>query len=169
LNYGNFIKGGSNSNNPYVQLQSLTNVESAVNDFIQVRLSGQNLINTSQYALLPASQQQHSPESAKEKKQKYEEEVLSRWPYILVGSLLLLILLVGYCIWRCCCRPRRLAKKAAKQKEMGGAARSGFKNSVYEPLQDSHSTTNLVMQPMSSSTVDFKDEYRKDAFGRRSP
>ncbi|OJA17759.1 hypothetical protein AZE42_04864 [Rhizopogon vesiculosus] len=165
LSYGNFINGGSNSNNPYVQLLPLTNVESAVNDFIQVRLSGQNLINSSQYALLPASQQQHSPESEAEKKQQYEEEVLSRWPEILVGSLLFLILLVSYCVWRCCCRRKRLAKKAAKQK--GGAAVSGgFKSSTYEPLQDSQSTATLVMQPMRASTVDFKEEYGKDAFGR---
>ncbi|KAG1897873.1 aspartic peptidase domain-containing protein [Suillus fuscotomentosus] len=45
INYGNFITGGSNSNSPYVQLLPLTNVESAVNNLIQVRLNGQNTIN----------------------------------------------------------------------------------------------------------------------------
>jgi len=169
FNYGDFIKGGSNSNDPYVQMMPLTNIESAVNDFIQVRLNGQNLINSSQYALLPASQQQHSPESAKEKKEQYEEQVLSRWPEILVGCLLFLILLVGYCIWRCCCRRKRLAKKAAKKGDPGAVPGSGFKNSVYAPLQDSQSTTTLVMHPMHGSTVDFKEDYGKDAFARRSP
>jgi len=167
LSYGNFINGGSNSDSPYVQLLPLTNIESAVNDFIQVRLNGQNLINSSQYALLPASQQQHSPESAKEKKQHYEEEVLSRWPYILAGCLLFVILLVSYCIWRCCCRRKRLAKKAAQQKQKDGIIPgSGFKNSVYEPLHDSQSTTSLIMQPMRSSNVEFHQEYRNDAFAR---
>lgn len=169
LNYGNFINGGSNSNNPYVQLLPLTNVESAVNDFINVRTNGQNLINSSQYALLPASQQQHSPESAEEKKQQYEEEVLSRWPYILVGCLLFLILLVGYCVWRCCCRRKRLAKKAAKQQKGGAILGGEFKNGPYEQLQDSQSMTTLVMQPMHGSTADFEEDYRKDAFGRRNP
>ena len=148
----------------------LTNIESAVNDFIQVRLGGQNLINSSQYALLPASQQQHSPESAKEKKEQYEEQVLSRWPEILVGCLLFLILLVGYCVWRCCCRRKRLAKKAAKQQGGPGAVPGGgFKNSAYAPLQDSQSTTTLVMHPMQGSTVDFKEDHGKDAYMRRSP
>ncbi|KAG1742312.1 aspartic peptidase domain-containing protein [Suillus paluster] len=170
INYGNFVNGGSNSDNPYVQLFPLTNVESAVNDFIQVRLNGQNLINSSQYALLPASQEQHSPESATEKKQQYEELVLSRWPYILAGCLVFVILLVSYCVWRCCCRRKRLAKKAAKnaaQQKGGTAPGSDFKNGSYAQLQDSQSTASLVMQPMHrASTVDFEEEYGKDAFAR---
>lgn len=170
INYGNFITGGSNSNNPYVQLLPLTNVESAVNDFIQVRLNGQNTINSSQYALLPASQEQHSPESAAEKKQAYEELVLSRWPYIVVGGLVLLILLISYCVWRCCCRRKRMAKKAAKkaaQQNGGDASVDGFKSGPYAQLHDSQSTASLVMQPMRGSTVDFEEDYGgKVAFTR---
>ncbi|KAG1790304.1 aspartic peptidase domain-containing protein [Suillus plorans] len=170
INYGNFITGGSNSNNPYVQLLPLTNVESAVNDFIQVRLNGQNTINSSQYALLPASQEQHSPESAAEKKQAYEELVLSRWPYIVVGGLVLMILLISYCVWRCCCRRKRMAKKAAKkaaQQNGGAASVDGFKSGPYAQLHDSQSTASLVMQPMRGSTVDFEEDYGgKDAFPR---
>ncbi|KAG1901319.1 aspartic peptidase domain-containing protein [Suillus fuscotomentosus] len=170
INYGNFITGGSNSNNPYIQLLPLTNVESAVNDFIQVRLNGQNTINSSQYALLPASQEQHSPESAAEKKQAYEELVLSRWPYIVVGGLVLLILLISYCVWRCCCRRKRMAKKAAKkaaQQNGGAASVDGFKSGPYAQLHDSQSTASLVMQPMRGSTVDFEEDYGgKDAFTR---
>lgn len=170
INYGNFITGGSNSNNPYVQLLPLTNVESAVNDFIQVRLNGQNTINSSQYALLPASQEQHSPESAAEKKQAYEELVLSRWPYIVVGGLVLMILLISYCVWRCCCRRKRMAKKAANkaaQQNGGAASVDGFKSGPYAQLHDSQSTASLVMQPMRGSTVDFEEDYSgKDAFTR---
>jgi hypothetical protein len=171
FNYGNFINGGSNSNNPYVQLLPLTNIESAVNDFIQVRLNGQNTINSPQYALLPASQGQHSPESASEKKKAYEELVLSRWPYILVGCLVFLILLISYCIWRCCCRRKRMAKKAAKkaaQQKGGAASVGGFKSGPYAQLNGSQSTTSLVMQPMRGSAVDFEEEDHggKDAFAR---
>ncbi|KAG2155771.1 aspartic peptidase domain-containing protein [Suillus bovinus] len=169
INYGKFITGGSNSNNPYVQLLPLTNVESAVNDFIQVRLNGQNTINSPQYALLPASQEQHSPESAAEKKQAYEELVLSRWPYILVGGLVLLIILISYCVWCCCCRRKRMAKKAAKkaaQQNSGAASVGGFKSGPYAQLHDSQSSASLVMQPMRASTVDFEEDYGKDAFAR---
>lgn len=169
INYGNFVNGGSDSGNPYIQLLPLTTVESAVNDFIKVRLNGQNLINSSQYALLPASQEQHSPESAEEKKQQYEELVLSRWPYILAGCLVFVILLVSYCVWRCCCRRKRLAKKAAKkaaQQNGGTVSGSGSKNGTYAQLQDSQSTASLVMQPMRASTADFEEEYGKDAFAR---
>lgn len=170
INYGNFITGGSNSNNPYVQLLPLTNIESAVNDFIQVRLNGQNTINSPQYALLPASQGQHSPESASEKKKAYEELVLSRWPYILVGCLVFLILLISYCIWRCCCRRKRMAKKAAKkaaQQKGGAASVGGFKSGPYAQLNDSQSSTSLVMQPMRGSAVDYEEDYGgKDAFAR---
>ena len=61
ISFGNLVDGGSDSSNPYIQLLSVTNWEAAVNDFINVRLDGQDLINSSQYALLPASQEQHSP------------------------------------------------------------------------------------------------------------
>ncbi|KAF9220898.1 acid protease [Gyrodon lividus] len=163
INFGNLVEGSSNSNNPYIQLLSLTNEAAAVNDFIQVRMGGQNLINSPQYALLPASQEQHSPETAAEKKAQYEEEVLSRWPYILAGCLAFVILLVGYCIWRCCCRRKRLAKKKAAQQEPG-ILPGGTNNGKYAQLEASGSTATLAMQPMRGSTFDFRDEYGKDAF-----
>lgn len=156
INFGNMVEGGSSSNNPYVQLLSLTNETAAVNDFIQVRLNGQNLINSPQYALLPASQQQHSPETEAEKKAQYEEEVLSHWPYILFGCLVVVFLLVAYCVWRCCCRRRRQAKaKAAKQQR--GREPGGSNNGPFTQLQDSGSTASLVMKPIRGSTVDFKN------------
>jgi len=165
IDFGNLVKGGSSSNNPYVQLLSLTDETAAVNDFIKVRLNGQNLVNSPQYALLPASQQQYSPETAAEKKAKYEEEVLSRWPYILAGSLVVFLLLVAYCVWRCCCRRKRLAKKKAAN-EQAGPAPGGSANSSYAKLPDSGSTASLAMKPMRGSTLDFKEEYRGDAFAR---
>ncbi|KAH0831986.1 aspartic peptidase domain-containing protein [Lanmaoa asiatica] len=163
INFGNLVRGGSSSNNPYIQLLSLTDETAAVNDFVKVRLNGQNLINSAQYTLLPASQQQHSPETEAEKKAQYEEEVLSRWPYILAGCLVFVLLLVAYCVWRCCCRRKRLAKKKAA-KQQTGLGPGGPKTGPYAQLPESGSTATLVMQPMRASTLDFKDE---DAFARR--
>ncbi|KAH7885424.1 aspartic peptidase domain-containing protein [Phlebopus sp. FC_14] len=165
INYGNMVEGGSNSNNPYIQLLPLTNEAAAVNDFIQVRTGGQNLINSPEYSLLPSSQQQHSPESAQEKKQHYEEQVLSRWPYILAGCLVFVALFVGFCVWRCCRRRRLLAaKKQSATQQKPGMLPGGTNSSSYAPLHDSRSTASLVMQPIRNSTLEFKEEYGKDAF-----
>ncbi|KAI9573666.1 aspartic peptidase domain-containing protein [Boletus coccyginus] len=166
INFGDLVQGGSSSSNPYIQLLSLTDETAAVNDFIKVRLDGQNLINSSQYTLLPASQGQHSPESAAEKKAQYEEQVLSHWPYILAGCLVVVLLLVAYCVWRCCCRRKRLAKKRAA-KEQAGPALGGSTTGPYSQLQDSASTASLVMKPMRASKLDGKDDYSEDAFARR--
>ncbi|KAG6334062.1 hypothetical protein ID866_5025 [Astraeus odoratus] len=167
INYGNLVKDGSNTNSPFVQMLPLTNEATAVSDFIQVRTNGQNLINSPQYTLLPASQQQSSPETAQEKKQQYEEKVLSRWPYILVGCLAFVFLVAGCCIWRCCKR-RRMRKQAAlaKQKNQSPGFPSTERNGPYSQLHDSNSTATLVMQPMRASTLEFKDEYGRDAFAR---
>lgn len=150
INFGNLVQGSSSSSNPYVQLLSLTDETTAVNDFIKVRLNGQNLINSSQYALLPASQGQHSPETAAERKAQYEEEVLSRWPYILAGCLLIVLLLIAYFVWRCCCRRKRLAKKQAA-KQQAGVASGGPNTGPYALLPDAGSTATLVMKPMRGS------------------
>ncbi|KAH7914245.1 aspartic peptidase domain-containing protein [Hygrophoropsis aurantiaca] len=161
INFGNFVPGGKATNNPYVQLLSLTNTQSAINDFIQVRQNGQSQINSPQYALLPASQEQHSPESEKEKKEHYEEEVLSRWPYILVGCLVFVLLLIGLCVWRCCCR-RKTKKTASKAQAQKGGLLPGGANGSYAPLQESQSTATLVMQPMKSPGYEYENEYGKD-------
>lgn len=156
INFGNLVKGGSSSSNPYIQFLSLTNETAAVNDFIQVRLNGQNLTDSPQYALLPASQEQHSPESEAEKKAQYEEEVLSRWPYILAGCLVVVLLLVVYFVWRCCCRRKqRLAKKQAATQRTGVAS-GGPNAGSYGRLPDSGSTATLVMKPLRTSELDFK-------------
>jgi hypothetical protein len=44
---------------------------------------------------------------------KYQEMVLSRWPYILAGCAVLVVLLLGLIVWRCCCRSRRAKKSRA--------------------------------------------------------
>jgi len=169
ISFGKLVNGGSNTNKPYVQMLPLTNQAAAVNDFIQVRTNGQNLVGSSQYALLPASQGQHSPKSAAEKKHEYEEKILSRWPYILVGCIVFILLVIGCCIWRCCKR-RRLRRKAAQQKNdenlLGINTTSSRKARPYSQLHDSPSTATLAMQPMRASTLEFKTEYDRDAFAR---
>ncbi|KAF8073928.1 aspartic peptidase domain-containing protein [Lyophyllum atratum] len=112
LDFGSWADGQSGEH-PYIQLASVTDVAQARKDFIKVRLSGNDTISDAKWALLPPDQMQHSPVSAEEKKKKYQELVLSRWPYILTGCLVLVIGVVGFCIWRCC--RRKAAKKPSKK------------------------------------------------------
>ena len=42
---------------------------------------------------------------------RYEEMILSRWPYIFVGCLAFVLIVAGVIIWRCCIVRRR--RKAA--------------------------------------------------------
>jgi len=137
LDYGNFIDASSNDQgSPFVQLLSTTNVNAAHSDFVRSRLNGQDTTGSPSKALLPASQCQHSPESAAEKKQHYEEMILSRWPYILAGCLLFLILTVALIIWRCCCRRNKKPKKT----------KDGLlpnQHTTYAPLHDPHSSLSL--------------------------
>jgi len=85
----------------------VTNSTTAHSDFVKVRLGGVDTTGDPKYALLPADQMQHSPVSEEEKKKKYQEMILSRWPYILLGCLAFILCLTGYCVWRCCCRKNR--------------------------------------------------------------
>ncbi|KAF5382465.1 hypothetical protein D9615_002732 [Tricholomella constricta] len=112
LNFGSWAQGKSGEH-PYIQLSSVTDVAQARQDFIKVRLGGVDTINDDKWALLPADQMQRSPVSEEEKKKKYQELVLSRWPYILTGCLVFVLIVVGLCIWRCCCR--KGAKKPSKK------------------------------------------------------
>ncbi|KAJ6549499.1 aspartic peptidase domain-containing protein [Mycena sp. CBHHK59/15] len=129
MDFGDWVDNASTDRvDPYIQLLPLTNAASAHADFVKVRLGGVDTSGSSQYTLLPSSQQQHSPVSEAEKKAKYEEMILSRWPYILVGCLVFVVLLVGLIVWRCCCRRGKKNKKGAK----------GFfeqKSQTYLPLQ----------------------------------
>ncbi|KAK2459695.1 hypothetical protein APHAL10511_008340 [Amanita phalloides] len=102
LDYGDWT-GSSSRSMPYIQLMSTTNVQ-AQQDFINVRLSGQNTLDDPRWVLLPPSQMQHSPVSEAEKKKMYQEMILSRWPYIFIGCFVLILLTIGVCIWTYCCR-----------------------------------------------------------------
>lgn len=129
LDYGNWIdESSTDRGDPFVQFLSVTDNSSSIQDFIQVRLNGVDTTSDSQWALLPADQMQHSPVSSEEKKKEYEETVLSRWPYILMGCLIFVLLVVGLCIWGCCCRKRAKKAKVGKKKGFfsGKAAPSSY-------------------------------------------
>ncbi len=85
LDFGDWIGESTDQAHPYIQLASIVDPVAAQQDFVQVRLGGNNTISSSQWALLPTSEMQHSPVSAEEKKKAYQELILSRWPYIFVG------------------------------------------------------------------------------------
>lgn len=117
-------------------------------DFITVRLGGNDTISDPRWSILPANETVHSPVSAEEKKKKYQEMILSRWPYIFVGCLAFVIITVGLCIWKCCCRNR--GKKGAAGMA-GTTSKKGFKDffskktarESYVPLEAQRSTADL--------------------------
>ncbi|KAH8832319.1 aspartic peptidase A1 [Flagelloscypha sp. PMI_526] len=111
MNYGNWLdSSNTKQQDPYIQLLSVTDAAAARKEFIDVRLTAKTPL----------------------KKKKYQEMVLSRWPYILAGCLVGVALIAGFCIWRCCCR------RGAKKGKLGGGG--GFlgkkgKHDSYVALQ----------------------------------
>ncbi|THV03007.1 acid protease [Dendrothele bispora CBS 962.96] len=120
---------------PYVQLLPTTSLSAAHSDFVSLRLSGQDTISDPKYNLLPSDQMQHSPVSAEEKKKKYQEMILSRWPYIFVGCLVFVLLVTGWIVWKCCCKRRR---NKNKNKNLGNSQGLGG------DFPQASSTTNLT-------------------------
>jgi hypothetical protein len=117
FDYGNFIEDSSNDrSDPYVQLLSVTNASAARADFINVRMGGVDMTGSSSQTLLPASQESHSPISAAEKKQHIEGAVERNWPYILLGCIAFVLIMLGSCIYACFCRKRRRNKSLASTK-----------------------------------------------------
>lgn len=155
LDFGNWIEGSGSQSTAYIQMTPLVDIASARNDFIQTRLAGVDTISAPQWALLPADQMQHSPISAEEKKQKYQEMVLSRWPYILVGCLVFVILVTALTIWKCCCK--------RKQKQSDMALGTGGKKGLfsgkggresYVPLEAQNRSVADLNTPYAPNTRD---------------
>ncbi|KAH0585943.1 Pregnancy-associated glycoprotein 2 [Termitomyces sp. J132] len=134
LDFGSWADG-ADGQKPYIQLASVTNSVQARQDFVTARLGGVDTINDSKWALLPTSQMQRSPISAEEKKKAYEEKILSRWPYILVGCLVGLLLIVGCCIWRFCCSAKAKARRAKKNKKASQLFATEPESTAYLPLE----------------------------------
>lgn len=131
MNFGKWV-ANAGSDDPYIQLLSVTDPSVARADFITKRLGGVDTTGDAKWALLSEDDMQHSPVSSEEKKKKYQEYILSRWPYIFAGCLVFVILVVGCCIWRCCCRRGR---KGAKPKTKGFFGKKKEANTSYVPLQ----------------------------------
>ena len=145
MEYGDWLNDKtSEQQDPYIQLLSVTDAAAARQEFIQVRHNGQDETGLAQWQLLPKDQMQHSPVSDEEKKKKYQEMVLSRWPYILAGCLVGVLLIVGLIVWKCCCRRKKAPSSKANNwvNNKGGAEA----NTSYVPLQvpaGGHSTASL--------------------------
>jgi len=108
LDAGNGIGDSVDQVDPYVQLASIIDPVAAQQDFVNIRLGGNtSALSDPKYALLPANESQHSPIPPGEKTKELEEKVLSHLPYILLGAVIILALITGCCIWRCCCRGNR--------------------------------------------------------------
>jgi len=166
LDFGTWIDDGTDKQPPFMQMLPVTNVATARSGFVQVRLGGNDTVSDTRWSLLPASEMQHSPISDEEKKKKYQEMILSRWPYIFTGCFVFVLLVIGCCIWRCCKRRRaRLAKKANKDDKFGDVfskdvpgqkalALSPAKRQSYIPLEGELRSQNAQQPHMPYATSD---------------
>ncbi|CCM06639.1 uncharacterized protein FIBRA_08920 [Fibroporia radiculosa] len=69
FDYGDFVEDTSTDlGSPFIQLLSTTNVAAAHAAFVSVRLNGVDTTGAASQALLPVSEEQHSPETEAEKK-----------------------------------------------------------------------------------------------------
>jgi len=92
----------------------ITNKAAARSNLIQARLGGNDTISDARWSLLPVDQMQHSPVSDEEKK-KYQEMILSRWPYIFADCfrrrlIAAPVILVAFLYIRFCARCTRSSR-----------------------------------------------------------
>ncbi|THH23116.1 hypothetical protein EUX98_g8061 [Antrodiella citrinella] len=162
LDYGNWIKDSSvDQDDPFVQLLSVTNAAAAHQDFVKTRLGGVDTTGSAANALLPTSQMQHSPISSEEKKQKYEEMVLSRWPYILVGCLVFVLLVIGLVVWRCCVWRKRRAAHTAKTAAVMGISTKGLGDKGEPPAYplEMQNSPSPLLDAKGASSYNMNDPY----------
>ncbi|KAF8585027.1 acid protease [Ramaria rubella] len=145
INFGDFVDGNpENQGDPFLQLLSITNAAQAHKDFVTTRLNGVDTTGDSAHALLPPSQAQHSPESNTEKAKNI---FFRNWPYILAGVGGVLLLAVGFCLYRCCCR-RRAAR-----------GRGGLVAGPYRPLHDPAPAPAMDLHAMGPPQGAYSDPY----------
>jgi hypothetical protein len=105
-------------------------------------MNGVDVSGYSAHALLPPSQAKHSREPAAEKQQRLQAEILSRWSYIFSGCFMLILLIIGLCVWRCCKR-RKVNRTKQMHKELGLEGHRD-KNTACLLLDVSHSVTSTA-------------------------
>ncbi|RXW25329.1 hypothetical protein EST38_g510 [Candolleomyces aberdarensis] len=163
-NFGSWIENGTDDH-PYIQMTSLVNPAVARAEFVQLRLAGQDTISTDpRWQILPADQLQKSPVSDEEKKKKYQEMVLSRWPYILLGCLAFTVLSIGFCIWKCCCgrNKKKWSEKSALSKGLvPGRFRGDSKNA-------NHGATDIAERDRDTDLFSHRPDYNSGEGGRHS-
>ncbi|KAJ3483030.1 hypothetical protein NLI96_g6584 [Meripilus lineatus] len=167
FDYGDWLENSKvKKGDPYIQLLSVTDKAAAHADFVKVRLGGVDTTGDAAHQLLPADQGKSSPVPAGEKKKlsltfrpfRYQEKVLSRWPYILLGCLIFVILMIILIVWKCCqARKRRIARKKAKAAKMGIETPAKPNLTVYNQVDASSSTVHL--KTMGSSYQYDDDPY----------
>ena len=145
FNFGEWANGNSKAD-PYIQLSSITDTALAKKDFINIRLGGTDTTSSSRWTLLPADQQQHSPIPSGEKKKLQQEKILSRWPYILSGCMLLVLISIGLCIWKCCCR-------RGKAKSIASTSRVLRTKSLREPNPFSGEPASTTYLPLDEPSI----------------
>ena len=121
--FGYWIGAANENEHPFMQLLSVVDSTAAQKDFVQVRLDGNSsALNDPKYSLLAVADMQHSPISAEEKKKKYQELILSRWPYIFTGCFAFVLIVTGFVIWKCCCqRGKCCCKRKDRGMDAGGS------------------------------------------------
>lgn len=126
-------------------------------DFINVRLGGNDTISSSRWAILPANETQHSPISAEEKKKMLQEKVLSHWPEIFLGCLVVVSISVGLCVWKFCCKRCRNKKGdmalegASGKKKFGLFSKKTAKRESYVQLESKNRSLADLSSPHAHS------------------
>jgi hypothetical protein len=119
-------------------------------DFVTKRLGGIDTTGDAAHQLLPANMMKHSPQTDAEKKALMEGKVLRQWPYILLGGLAFVALVVGLIVWRCCCGGRRGAGCCGKRKSKAPVA--------VIPMVNNNQKYQSLSDPAPSS---YSDPYRR--------
>ncbi|EMD37877.1 hypothetical protein CERSUDRAFT_114514 [Gelatoporia subvermispora B] len=103
VNFGDFVDGSSsNTAAPYIQMLPVTSPSAAHDDFVQERLDGND--SGQNFQLLPANPDGDGDDDSDSK--SFSQKIKPYLPYIIAGSIVVGLLLVGSIIW-CCVRSRR--------------------------------------------------------------
>lgn len=127
IDYGDFVDGTSDTDNPYIQLLATTDdLTEAHQDFVNKRLGGKDDAN---WQLLPPS----STGSPQKSDSQFVRKIKYYWPIIAgVAGFLILVIIIS-----CLCVRRR--------KKKGGTGAFWRSKKSYQPL---HDPAPMGMQPL---------------------